>query len=74
MTKVRIAQRMDIYKNAICHLEAANRIHDWNQQQLHVGYFDEGYDCSQLWKKNWELRRMDDVMRQLFEFRRSFEF
>jgi hypothetical protein len=29
-------------------------LEQWQQQALSVGYFDEGYQASQLWKADWE--------------------
>jgi len=26
----------------------------WQQQAVNIGYFDEGYQASQMWKTDWE--------------------
>ena len=70
---MRLADRFDLYQSAAMPLQSAELLNEWNQQQTHIGYFDEGYEVSQLWKKNWETRRMNDVVSQIGDVRRSME-
>ncbi|MSU77926.1 MAG: hypothetical protein EXS16_07505 [Gemmataceae bacterium] len=50
----RIADRVLIYRDALAFLHALDRLRAWNEEASHVGYFDEGYVASQLWKAVWE--------------------
>lgn len=53
-TGLRIAERTEIYQSASAFLRATGRLRQWHAASLGVGYFDEGYAESQLWKSQWE--------------------
>ena len=52
--KERIADRLAIYSDAFAFLKQLERLHVWQRQAESVGYFDDGYTVSQLWKADWE--------------------
>lgn len=53
-TDLRIAERTEIYESASAFLRATKRLSQWHTESIGVGYFDEGYAESQLWKSMWE--------------------
>jgi hypothetical protein len=57
----RMADRMEIYAEALSFLRQLNRLHDWSRQAHTIGYFDEGYQASQLWKADWEKYHGDEL-------------
>ncbi len=50
----RIADRVLIYRDALAFVHALERLRTWNEEASQVGYFDDGYAASQLWKADWE--------------------
>jgi hypothetical protein len=46
--------RAEVYRHALAFLRALERLARWQSQARTVGYFDEGYAASQLWKSDWE--------------------
>jgi hypothetical protein len=53
-TGLRIADRADSYQAAVVFLRQLERLHGWERRARGIGYFDEGYAASQLWKADWE--------------------
>lgn len=51
---LRVAQRTDVYRDAVAFLAAADQLSNWHGQAANTGYFDEGYAASQIWKSDWE--------------------
>jgi hypothetical protein len=51
---LRVADRVDTYQAAAGFLRHLDRLRTWEQQARGVGYFDEGYQASQLWKSDWD--------------------
>ena len=51
---LRIAQRTEVYRDAVAFLASADQLSNWNRQAVNTGYFDEGYAASQIWKSDWE--------------------
>jgi hypothetical protein len=51
---LRLAERTEVYRNASAFLRASTRFRKWHSASLGVGFFDEGYAESQLWKSLWE--------------------
>lgn len=62
LRKERIADRLGIYHDVFAFLRQLERLATWQQQALGVGYFDEGYAASQLWKADWERHGGDAFM------------
>jgi hypothetical protein len=52
--KERMADRMEIYQEALAFLRQFDRFQQWQNTAVGVGYFDEGYHACQLWKADWE--------------------
>lgn len=50
----RLADRTETYRAALTLLHLLLGLREWTQQSRAVGYFDEGYQASQLWKADWE--------------------
>jgi hypothetical protein len=50
----RLADRVDSYRAALALLRHAETLFEWERDARQVGYFDEGYAASQLWKSDWE--------------------
>src|ERR1051325_698152 len=50
----RLAKRREIYQDALAFVRQLERLQTWQHEASQVGYFDEGYQASQLWKADWE--------------------
>jgi hypothetical protein len=50
----RVADRSATYRAATIFLRTLDRLQKWERRARGVGYFDEGYAASQLWKADWE--------------------
>ncbi len=51
---MRLAERIAIQRSALSLVQQADTFARWHQQARAVGYFDEGYAASQLWKEAYE--------------------
>lgn len=54
MSRLRLAERAEVYQSAACCLREMRRMDQWNLLARATGFFDEGYAASQLWKADWE--------------------
>jgi hypothetical protein len=54
LTGQRVADRAVAYQAATIFLRTLDRLQTWERRARGVGYFDEGYAASQLWKADWE--------------------
>ncbi|HTU89581.1 MAG TPA: hypothetical protein VMF69_05735 [Gemmataceae bacterium] len=54
LTGQRVADRTAAYQAATIFLRILDRLQFWERRARGVGYFDEGYVASQLWKADWE--------------------
>ncbi|MCA9083275.1 MAG: hypothetical protein KDA81_04425 [Planctomycetaceae bacterium] len=61
LRSLRMADRMDCYRHMLVIFEAMQTLHQWNQEQRSVGFYDEHYQASQLWKLRWEALAGDVV-------------
>lgn len=50
----RLADRLDTERVAFAFLQQAEVFQRWDRQARSVGYFDEEYATSQMWKLDWE--------------------
>src|SRR5207244_2055149 len=50
----RLADRTATYRAALAFVRLINRLKEWERQARAVGFLDEGYAASQLWKQDWE--------------------
>jgi CubicO group peptidase (beta-lactamase class C family) len=58
----RVADRAATYQAATIFLRTLDRLQAWARRARGVGYFDEGYAASQLWKADWEQVQGDRLM------------
>jgi hypothetical protein len=56
---LRVADRVATYQAASAFLRHLDRLQSWERRARGVGYFDEGYAASQLWKAHWEQGQGD---------------
>jgi hypothetical protein len=75
---LRVADRAETYGAAAAFLRCLDRLRTWEQQARGIGYFDEGYQASQLWKSDWEHfagdqlhARAQAIVRQMDPMRQS---
>jgi hypothetical protein len=57
----RLADRLDTQRAALALPRQMATLADWQEKYRAVGYFDEGYAASQLWKQDWEGAAGDRV-------------
>lgn len=57
----RLADRLDTQRSALAVPRQMEVLEGWQQRARNVGYFDEGYQASQLWKADWEAVNGDRV-------------
>jgi hypothetical protein len=62
LTGQRVADRAAIYQAATTFLRTLDRLQSWERRARGVGYFDEGYAASQLWKADWEQVQGDRLI------------
>jgi hypothetical protein len=74
----RLADRAETYRGALALLRQMPRLQQWDRKARSVGYFDEGYQASQLWKADWEryvgdvlTERAQTIIRQLDPMRQT---
>jgi hypothetical protein len=51
---LRLAERTEAYRLALVLPRQLERLQRWEREARAVGYLDEGYVASQLWKADWE--------------------
>jgi hypothetical protein len=78
MAGQRVADRAATYQAAAALLRRLERLQGWERQARGVGYFDEGYHASQLWKSDWDQykgdvlhARAEAIVRQLDPMRQA---
>ena len=49
-----MARRVEVHRAALVLLRSIDRLSEWERRARSVGYFDDGYAASQLWKSDWE--------------------
>jgi hypothetical protein len=57
----RLADRLETQRAALAVPRQMEALDGWQQRALGVGYFDEGYQASQMWKQDWEALNGDRV-------------
>jgi hypothetical protein len=50
----RLADRLDTQRAALAVPRQMEALEAWQQRAVYVGYFDEDYQASQMWKQDWE--------------------
>ena len=61
---LRLADRSAVYHAALAFLRCLGRLQRWARRARAVGYFDEGYQASQLWLADWEHYDGDQLTRR----------
>jgi hypothetical protein len=51
---VRLADREEVYRAGLSTFAELDRFQRWQDEAVGIGYYDEGYAASQLWKSDWE--------------------
>lgn len=64
--------REEAYRSGLSVLESLARLADWQRQAVGIGYYDEGYAASQLWKSQWEVLRGDVACERAAALVRNF--
>ena len=57
----RLADRLDTQRAALAVPRQMEMLEGWQRRALGVGYFDEDYQASQMWKADWEAANGDRV-------------
>lgn len=57
----RLADRLETQRAALALPRQLDALQAWDRKARAVGYFDEGYAASQLWKADWEAARGDEA-------------
>lgn len=60
----KLSDRTRITQASLALIRQAERLYRWEQEARSVGYFDEGYDASQLVKRDWEKWNGDSCLAQ----------
>ncbi|MCA9064440.1 MAG: hypothetical protein KDA96_15320 [Planctomycetaceae bacterium] len=60
---LRMADRVTVYRAALAWFHSVATLSEWNRYAQSVGYYDEDYRASQLWKSEWERRGGDQIER-----------
>ena len=58
---LRMAERSAVYQAALAVFHSLKRLSQWNDEARRIGYYDEGYQASQLWKSDWERLNGDET-------------
>lgn len=70
---LRMADRMETYRKALSAVQQLLDLQRWEQEARSIGYFDEGYQASQLWKTDWENLQGDELCRKAEALLRDVE-
>jgi hypothetical protein len=57
----RLADRLETQRTALALPAQLARLQEWDRAARRVGYFDDGYAASQLWKEDWERAGGDEA-------------
>jgi hypothetical protein len=57
----RLADRIEVQRRALAVPRHLDRLQRWERRSRSVGYLDEGYAASQLWKADWERLGGDEL-------------
>lgn len=68
---LRLAERTELYQLALVLMQHADRLAAWEIAARGVGYFDEGYETSKLWKADWSRYEGDQLVARARELLRA---
>jgi hypothetical protein len=57
----KLADRLDVHRRALALPRHLERLQAWKHRARGVGFLDEGYAVSQLWKGDWERLNGDEL-------------
>jgi len=57
----RLADRLETQRIALALPRQLTQLQEWDRAARRVGYFDDDYAASQLWKADWEAARGDEA-------------
>jgi hypothetical protein len=69
----RLIDRTNTYQAALAFLRHLDRLRAWERRARGVGYFDEGYAASQLWKADWDHYQGDALHQRAQELVRQID-
>lgn len=58
--ELRLADRQQALRDMQVVPQHFSRLTSWQAESRRIGYFDEGYQAAQLWKRDWEMYRGDE--------------
>jgi len=58
---LRLADRLDAQRAALALPRQMERLAGWQERARSIGYFDDDYAASQLWKQDWEAADGDRI-------------
>lgn len=70
---LRLADRTEVYRAGFALLHALLRLRQWERAARAVGFYDEGYAASQLWKSDWERWNAEVLCEEAERVVRGFE-
>lgn len=69
----RLADRLQAQRAALAVPRQVMTLQQWDRHARSVGYFDDDYPASQLWKADWEAARGDEIAAQARRVLESLE-
>lgn len=69
----RLADRLETTRAALALPRQMETLRGWDRKARTVGYFDEDYQASQLWKADWEAGHGDEVANRAHEVLEQLE-
>jgi FtsH ternary system domain X6 len=57
----KLAERVDVHRRALALPRHLERLQSWERRARGVGFLDDGYAVSQVWKADWEQFRGDEL-------------
>jgi hypothetical protein len=69
----RLADRIEVHRRALALPRHLERLHQWERRARGVGFLDEGYTASQVWKADWERYGGDELAARAATLARQVE-
>jgi hypothetical protein len=69
----RLADRIEVHRRALALPRHLSRLAQWQKRARGIGYLDEGYAASQLWKADWERLNGDALAARAAALARQVE-
>jgi len=60
----RLADRLDTQRSALAMPRQMAEMEEWQERARSIGYFDDDYAASQMWKQEWEAADGDSIARR----------